>query len=65
MRVFRHGFALDEAIGSRACSLDSNMRVINSIPLGCQLPLTVSTVTYVATLVGPLADMRVMHVCSF
>jgi hypothetical protein len=38
VRVFRHDFALEDAIGSK------------SIPLECQLPLTVATINTVATL---------------
>ena len=36
VRVFRQGFALEDAIGSHACSLDANTRVTNGIPLGRQ-----------------------------
>jgi hypothetical protein len=32
--VFEHDFALDDASGSHACSLDANMCAINSMPLG-------------------------------
>jgi hypothetical protein len=32
---FSTGFALEDAIGSHACSLQANMRATNSIPLGC------------------------------
>jgi hypothetical protein len=31
--------ALEDAIGSHACSLEANMRVTNGIPLGSPLPL--------------------------
>jgi hypothetical protein len=41
---------LEDAIGSHACSLEVNIRVTNSIPLRCQLPLTVSTINFVQTL---------------
>ena len=41
VRIFRQYFALEDAIGSHSCLLEANMRVTNSIPLGCQLPLTV------------------------
>jgi hypothetical protein len=47
--VFRQDFALEDAIGSHACSLEANMCVTNSIPLGCQLPLTVANVNFVET----------------
>jgi hypothetical protein len=50
VRDFRHEFALDDAVESHTCSLQANMRVTNSIPLGCQLPLTVSTINCVETL---------------
>jgi hypothetical protein len=40
-----------DAVGSHACSLEANVRVINSIPLGCQrqLPLTGATINRVET----------------
>jgi hypothetical protein len=50
VRVFRQKFTLEDAIGSHACSLEANIRVTNSIPLGCQLPLTVATMNSVQTL---------------
>jgi hypothetical protein len=50
MRVFRQKVALEDAIGSHACSLEANMRVTNSIPLGCSLLLPVDTVNCVQTL---------------
>jgi len=31
----RQDFALEDAIGSHACSLEASMRVTNGIPLGC------------------------------
>jgi hypothetical protein len=34
VRVFREKFTLDDAIGSHACSLESNIRVTNGTPLG-------------------------------
>jgi hypothetical protein len=37
VRVFRHKFALENAIGSPACSLEASMHVANDIPLGCSL----------------------------
>jgi hypothetical protein len=52
VRVFRQKYTLEDAIGSHACSLEANMRVTNVIPLGCPLPLTVTTVNDVATLKG-------------
>jgi hypothetical protein len=39
VRVFRQNFTLEDAIGSRACSLQANVRVTNSIPLGNPLLL--------------------------
>jgi hypothetical protein len=39
-RDFGQGFALEDAIGSHACSLEASMRVTNDIPLGCSLPPT-------------------------
>jgi hypothetical protein len=33
--VFRRSFALEDAIGSHACSREANMRMTNDIPLGC------------------------------
>jgi hypothetical protein len=47
---FRQKFALDDAVGSHACSLEANMRVTHDIPLGCPLLLPVSTVNFVQTL---------------
>jgi glutathionyl-hydroquinone reductase len=41
VRVFRQRFALEDAIGSHACSLEASNRVTNAIPLGCPLPLTI------------------------
>jgi hypothetical protein len=32
VRVFRRNFALEDAIGSRACSLEASMRVTNGMP---------------------------------
>jgi hypothetical protein len=49
VRVFRHIFALEDAIRSHACSLEANMRVTNGIPLGSPLLLPVDTVNCVAT----------------
>ena len=40
VRVFRQKFALEDAIGSHACSLEASRRVTNGIPLGCPLFLT-------------------------
>jgi hypothetical protein len=37
VRVFRQKFTLEDAIGSRACSLEANMRVPNGIPFGSSL----------------------------
>jgi SpoVK/Ycf46/Vps4 family AAA+-type ATPase len=50
VRVFEQDFALEDAIGSHACSLDANMRVTNGIPRGSPLLLPVGTVNYVETL---------------
>jgi hypothetical protein len=36
-RVFRQNFALEDAIGSRTCSLQANMRLTKGIPLGSPL----------------------------
>ena len=41
---------LEDDIGSHVCSLEACMRVTNGIPLGCPLPLTVTTVNSVQTL---------------
>jgi hypothetical protein len=60
VRVFRQTFALEDAIGSYACSLEANicsleanMRVTNGIPLGSSLLLPVCTVNFVQTLKVP------------
>jgi hypothetical protein len=53
VRVFRQKFTLEDAIGSRACSLEANMRVTNGIPLGSFTLLPVDTVNRVATLKAP------------
>jgi ankyrin repeat protein len=50
VHVFRQKFALEDAIGSHACSLEANMRVTNGIPLGGPLLLPVDTVNCVQTL---------------
>jgi hypothetical protein len=50
VRVFRQKFALEDAIGSHACSLEVNMRVTNGIPLGCSFLLPVDPVNSVQTL---------------
>jgi tRNAThr (cytosine32-N3)-methyltransferase len=34
VRVFRQKFTLEDVIGSHACSIEANMRVINGIPFG-------------------------------
>jgi hypothetical protein len=47
---FSPGFALEDGIGAHACSLEANMCVTNSIPLGCPLLLPVDTVYSVQTL---------------
>jgi hypothetical protein len=49
LRVFRHNFALEDAIGSHACSLQANMRVTNSIPLGSPPLIAVFIINYVET----------------
>jgi ankyrin repeat protein len=49
VRAFRQKLTPEDIIGSHACSLEANMRVTNSIPLGCQLPLTVATINCVVT----------------
>jgi mannan endo-1,4-beta-mannosidase len=43
VHVFRQDFALEDVIGSHACSLEANMRVTNGIPLGSPLLLPLST----------------------
>jgi hypothetical protein len=35
--VFRQDFALEDAIGSHACSLETSMHLLNGIPLGWSL----------------------------
>jgi hypothetical protein len=52
VRIFRQNLALEDAIGSHACSLEleANTRVTNVILLGSLLLLPVGTVNYVATL---------------
>jgi hypothetical protein len=50
VRVFWQKFALEDAIGSHACSLGANTRVTNGIPLGRPLFLPVYTVNCVQTL---------------
>jgi hypothetical protein len=42
--------ALEDAIGSHACSLEASMRVTNAIHLGCSLLLSVGTVNSVQPL---------------
>jgi hypothetical protein len=37
VRVFERNFALEDAIGSHACSLEASTRVTNAIPLGWSL----------------------------
>jgi beta-glucosidase-like glycosyl hydrolase len=39
VHVFEQDFALDDGIGSHACSLEANMCGTNGIPLGSPLPL--------------------------
>jgi hypothetical protein len=46
--VCRQKITLEDAVGSHACSLEANMRVANSIPLGCQ-PFTGATINCVQT----------------
>jgi hypothetical protein len=52
VRFFFSGqkFTLEDAIGSHACSLEVNMRVINGIHLGCPRFLPLHTVNCVQTL---------------
>jgi hypothetical protein len=45
-------FALENAIGSHACSLEASKRVTNGIPLGRPRPLTVTTVNSATTVKG-------------
>jgi len=49
VRVFRQELALEDAIGSHACSLEASKRVTNDIPLGHSLLLPVGTVNRVQT----------------
>jgi hypothetical protein len=49
--AFGQDFALEDAIGSHACSIEANMRVTNGIPLGSP-PLIVTIINYVETLKG-------------
>jgi glucose/arabinose dehydrogenase len=60
VHIFRQKFALEDAIGSHACSLEASMRVTNGIPLGCSLLLSVHTVNCVQTLKVRL-DMAKRH----
>jgi hypothetical protein len=48
--VFRQDFALENAIGSHACSLEANMRVTNGIPLRESTALTVVIINHAETL---------------
>jgi hypothetical protein len=50
VRVFRHEFTLEDAIGSHACSLEASMYVTNGISLGRSLLLPVGTAICVQTL---------------
>jgi hypothetical protein len=43
VRFFRQKIALENAIGSHACSLEASRRATNGTPLGCPLFLPVST----------------------
>jgi hypothetical protein len=49
VRVFRQNFALEDAIGSHACSIEANMRVTNGIPLGESADLIVVIINHVET----------------
>jgi hypothetical protein len=53
--VFRPHFALEDAIGSRACSLAAKRRAPNEIPLGRSLLLLFTPVSFVETLQEQLA----------
>jgi hypothetical protein len=46
---FEQDFALEDTIGSHACSLEASMNVTNIIPLGCPPPLTVLLSIYDVT----------------
>jgi hypothetical protein len=64
VRVFRHHFALEDAIGTYACSLQAssfqaNTRGTNDIPLGSP-PLIVVTMNYVETLKALVMMMMMM-----
>jgi hypothetical protein len=50
VRVFEQNLALEDAIGSHACSLEANIHVTNDIPLGSPLLLPIGTVNCVQTL---------------
>jgi hypothetical protein len=56
--VFRQILALEDAIGSHACSFEANMRATNGIPLGSPLLLPVGTVNCVQTLKACTHCMR-------
>jgi hypothetical protein len=61
--VFEQDFALEDAIGSHACSLEANMRVTKGIPLGSPLLLPfVTTVNCVET-AKALAPSTTRHQC--
>jgi hypothetical protein len=51
-------------IGSHACSLEANMRVINGIPLGCSLLLPVCTANSVQTLQVRQSTRLAQQLCS-
>jgi hypothetical protein len=55
VRVFEQDFAIEDAIGSHACSLEANIRVTIGIPLGSPLRLTVAIINYAETLKAPQA----------
>jgi hypothetical protein len=50
VRVFKQKIALEDVIGSHACSLEANKRVTNGIPLGWSLLLPDGTVNSSTTL---------------
>jgi hypothetical protein len=56
---FEQKCALEDAIGSHACSLEASMRVAHSMPFRCSLRLPVGTVNSVQTLKGG----RSVHGC--
>jgi hypothetical protein len=63
--VFRQQITPEDAIGFHACSLEASMHVTNGIPLGCPLPLTVTTVNSVQTLKAPASEPETLTMLAF